>query len=120
LTTPPADQTSPSIPLTDELRAAYKDLYTKYESAIESTTDVAILEALNASRLDVDDVLTKDTMYRLHANTELFAVLLKQINDTNEGLSTLKGQIAAVASHIALAGDIIAAINKVLSIVPGV
>ena len=110
---------APTIPLTDEIRAAYEDLNTKIESAIEATADAAILAALNASQQDVDDILTKDTQYRLHANTALFAALLAQINQTNDGLKTLQGQIAATASHIAAAGAVIGAIGKVLTLVPG-
>lgn len=113
---PPA---APAIPLTDEIRTAYEDLYAKIEAAIEGTADVELLRALNTSQQDVDDILTKDTEYRLHANTALFAALLKQINQTNDGLKTLKDQIGATASHIALAGDVIAAIGKVLPLVAG-
>ena len=82
--------------------------------------DAAILAALNASQQDVDDILTKDTQYRLHANTAQFAALLKQINQTNENLKTLQDQIAAVASHVAAAGAVIGAIGKVLTLVPGI
>ena len=100
---PPA---APTIPLTDETRAAYEDLNTKIEDAIEATADAAIL--------------TKDTQYRLHTNTTQFAALLKQINQTNDGLKTLQDQIAAIASHIAAAGAVIGAIGKVLTLVPGI
>ena len=116
-TIPPA---APTIPLTDETRAAYEDLNTKIEAMIEATADAAILAALNASQQDVDDILTKDTQYRLHANTAQFAALLKQINQTNENLKTLQDQIAAVASHVAAAGAVIGAIGKVLTLVPGI
>lgn len=116
-TIPPA---APTIPLTDETRAAYEDLNTKIEALIEATADAAILAALNASQQDVDDILTKDTQYRLHANTAQFAALLKQINQTNENLKTLQDQIAAVASHVAAAGAVIGAIGKVLTLVPGI
>ncbi|QNI30519.1 hypothetical protein H7849_15355 [Alloacidobacterium dinghuense] len=110
----------PTIPLTPEARAAYQDLYDKYETAIENTTDPGILQALNDSQSSVDNILTKDSMYRLHANTALFEALLSQINDTNNDLKKLKNEIAAIASHIATAGEILAAINKVLTLVPGV
>ena len=121
MSTPPQGNlpTAPTIPLPDAVRAAYQDLYAKLETAIENTTDPAALEALNAAQLNVDNTLTKDNMYRLQANTELFQALLQQINDTNSGLKTLQEQIAAIASHFATAADIIAAINKVLTLVPG-
>jgi hypothetical protein len=121
LSTPPPGNipASPTIPLPDAVRAAYQDLYAKLETAIENTTDVAALEALNTAQLNVDNTLTKDNMYRIEANTELFQALLQQINDTNSGLKTLQDQITSIASHFATAADIIAAINKVLTLFPG-
>jgi hypothetical protein len=112
--------TAPVIPLTADVRAAYQDLYNKIQAAIDSTMDQATLDALNAWQPEVDDVLTKDDMYKLNANTAIFTALQKQINYTNAGLKTLQGQIAAIASHFALAGDVISAIDKVLTLVPGV
>lgn len=119
MTTPANPPTQPTIPLTTELRAAYQDLYDKYETAIENTTDPVVLQALNDSQTSVDSILTKDAMYRLHANTALFEALLSQINTTNDDLRKLETQIAAVASHIATAGEILTAINKVLTLIPG-
>jgi septal ring factor EnvC (AmiA/AmiB activator) len=113
---PPA---APTIPLTDETKAAYQELYTKLEAAIVATADDDVLRGLNASQQAVDDTLTQDTAYRLHADTAQFAALLKQINSTNDGLKTLKDQIAALATHLAQGAAVIAAINKVLTLIPG-
>jgi hypothetical protein len=110
---------SPTIPLTPELRAAYEDLNNKYETAIQSTIDPGVLEALNDSQLNVGNILTKDTMYRLHANTALYDALLTQIDSTNDDLQKLKDQIDAISSGISTFGDIVAAITKVLALVPG-
>jgi hypothetical protein len=119
LTTPPATPASPpSIPLAPAVLAAYRNLYNKYEDAIENATDPNLLAALNASQAQVDDILTKDAMYRLHADTALFQALLEQINGTNADLAKLKAQIAAIASGISTAGEIIGAINNVLSLFP--
>jgi hypothetical protein len=109
---------SPAIPLAPELRAAYQDLYNKYEAAIENTTDVGAGEALTASQLNVEDILTKDDLYRLEANTALYQVLLTQINATNLDLKALKTQILAISSGISTFADILAAIDKVLIMVP--
>jgi hypothetical protein len=108
-----------TLPLTDDLRAAYKALYDQYESLIEATTDPGLLGVLDSSQTDVDNILTKDSMYRLHANTALYQALMQQIKSTNNDLAALKKQIQTVASHVAEAGDAIAAITKVLSLVSG-
>jgi len=118
LTTPtPLPIAPPTIPLTPELRAAYQDLYNQYETAIESTTDGGALAALNASQTDVDNILTKDAMYRLNANTALYDALLQQIDSTNDGLKALQAQIEAISSGVSTFGGIVSAINKVLTLV---
>lgn len=109
-----------ALPLSTELRSAYKDLYDAIEAAIETTRDTAVLEALNARQADVDNVLTKDDMYRLHQNTELFLALRQQIDDTNQGLEELKEQISSIAAGFSEAGQVLAAINKVLRLIPGI
>lgn len=119
MTTPSATPPKPpTIPFTPAVHAAYQDLYNKYETAIENTTDPGVLAALNASQAQVDDILTKDAMYKLHADTALFQAILDQISSTNADLVKLKAQIAAIASDISNAAAIIGAINKVLSLVP--
>jgi len=112
----PAD---PFIPLAADVRAAYQNLYNKIQAGIDSTMDLATIEALNPWRDEVDQVLTKDDEYKLSADTAIFAALQKQIQYTNQGLSKLRAQVSAIASHFALAGDIIGAIDAVLSLVEG-
>jgi hypothetical protein len=121
VTTPPVGNlpASPSIPLTPEVRAAYQDLYNKIQAELDSTMDAAAIEALNAWQPEVDQVLRKDELYTLAKDTTAFDALRKQINYTNQGLETLRNQISSIASHFAMAGDIIAAIDKVLTLVPG-
>ena len=111
---------NPSIPLTPEARTAYEDLYKKIQKGIDSTMDLAVIQPLNMWWKEVDQVLTEDDLYKKTKDTEVFDRLQKQINHTNEGLATLKDQISAIASHFALAGEIMAAIEKVLTIIPGV
>ena len=108
-----------TIPLSTEVRKAYQDLYDSIEAAIEGTKGTALLEALNVMQAEVDNVLTKDDMYRLHANTELFNALLQQINDTNQALEVLQNQISSIAAGFNQAGQVLAAITKVLTLVPG-
>jgi molybdopterin converting factor small subunit len=110
---------NPTIPLTPEVRAAYQDLYNKMQAELDGTMDGAVIEALNAWQPQVDQILRKDDEYRLSADTNIFEALQKQISDTNKGLKTLRDQISSIASHFAMAGDIIAAINKVFTLIPG-
>jgi len=108
----------PTIPLTSEVRDAYQNLFDRMQEAIERTTNVALLEALNTWQGEVDDVLTKDNMYRIKASSALFDALLEQINETNAGLEKLKKQIESIATGFQIAGQVLAAVNKVLSLVP--
>jgi hypothetical protein len=109
----------PPIPLSPELRADYQNVYDKIQAGIDSTMDEATIEALNTWLPEVDQVLTKDDEYKLSADTAVFEALKTQINYTNQGLKTLRDQISAIASDFAMAGDVIAAIDKVLAFVPG-
>lgn len=111
--------TDPTIPLSPEVRAAYQDLYNKIQAAIDSTMDATAVETLNPQLAEVDQVLTKDDEYRLSQDTAVFAALKTQINSTNQGLKTLRAQIASTASHFETAGAIIGAIDKVLTLIPG-
>ena len=111
--------TGVSIPLSPEIRAAYQDLYNKIQAEIDNTMDAAVVEALNPQLYEVDRVLTQDDEYKLTQNTAIFAALKKQINSTNQGLKTLRDQIVSIASHFATAGAILGAIDKVLTLVPG-
>ena len=111
---------NPAIPLSPDARAAYQDLYNKMQTAIDSTMDLATLQALNAWQPKVEQMLTEDDNYKLNADTAVFDSLQKQINYVNQGLKTLREQISSIASHIAVAGEVITAINKVLTLVPGV
>lgn len=107
-----------TIPLSPEVRTAYQQLYDKIQAAIESTMDAAALEALNPWQNMIDQVLTQDDEYRLSQDTNIFAALQKQIQCVNDGLTELRGQISSIASHFATAGDVIAAIDKILSLFP--
>ena len=65
----------------------------------------------------MEQVLTEDRLYTITQDTNIFASLQKQIKTVNDGIAQLRSQIAAIASHFAMAGEIIAAINKILSLV---
>jgi hypothetical protein len=117
--TPAVPPSAPAIPLIPQVRAAYLDLYNKFETAIENTRDPGVHAALLASQSNVDDVLTKDDLYKIEANTSLYSALLDQINGTNSDLDALQGQILAISSGVSTFGDILAAISKVLTLVPG-
>jgi hypothetical protein len=121
MATPPVDNlpANPTIPLSPEAKAAYQALEETIQAGIDSTMDVAAIQALNAWWAEVDQVLTKDGEYKLSADTAIFEALRKQIDYTNQGLKSLRDQISSIASDFAMAGDVIAAIDKVLSLFPG-
>jgi septal ring factor EnvC (AmiA/AmiB activator) len=105
-----------TIPLTPTAKAAYQDLYNKIQAAIDSTMDLATVQALNQTWPQIDQVLDENDEYAMTQDTNIFASLQKQIKTANDGIAQLRAQIAAIASHFAMAGEIIAAIDKVLSV----
>lgn len=110
---------SPTIPLSDDVRAAYSDLYDKLEAEYQSNPDATAREAIEPAKENVSNVLTKDDMCKFSQDTALFKALLGQINDTNSSLKTLQSQIAATASHFQTAASILGAVSKVLTLLPG-
>ncbi len=114
-----AMQTGSDLPLSSSVRGAYQSLYDTLESALDNTMDAAVVEAINPSLAMVDQVLKKDDICRLARNTVNLTALKQQISDTNKGLKTLRDQVSAIAEHIEIAGDILAGIDKVLTMVPG-
>lgn len=107
---------TPAIPLTPELRAAYQELYDKIQNAVDSTMDLATVEALNTWQPQLDRILTLDQEFQLNQDTQIFGSLQQQINEVNEGLMTLRAQVSSIASHFEMAGDIIAAIDRIVGL----
>ena len=106
---------SPAIPLPDDLRAAYENLYSLLEAQYQATADATVLEAIGPARDNVSNILTKDDEYKLSQDTAIFAALQAQIASANQGLSTLQTQIQSTASHFSMAGGILSAITKVFT-----
>jgi hypothetical protein len=115
----PPEQDSPQIPLSPSVKAAYVALNAKIEEAIESSPPLDVLVSLNAAQTEVDEVLSEDTEAELKADTALFNDLKSRIDAVSTRLKDLKVQLAGIASDISVAGDVIEAIDKVLSLLPG-
>ena len=115
-TAPPA--ALPTIPLTTDIRAAYENLSAKYQAAFDANPDYAFRVEVRDWKTDVDNVLEKDAMYRLNANTALLEAILTQIKTTNTDLVKIKAEISAIAGDFALVGDVLVYINKVLNLLP--
>ena len=112
--TPPV---SPSFPLADDVRAAYQALYESLESEYRANPDATAREAIVPAKDNVENLLTKDNMLKFDDDTALFGAILQQFKDANDGLKTLQEQIGATASHFSTAGSILAAIDKVFSLI---
>jgi len=108
---------TPSIPLTADQRTAYEALYEKLETAIQNTTDVDLLKSLNPTKDSIGDLISADDQYLIQQDTAQFKALLTAINTTNDGLKDLKKKIAGVATKISIFGDVLAAVNKILTLV---
>ena len=111
---------NPEIPLKPEVRQAYEDLYSQYESAIENTTDTTLLEKLNASQLAVAAVINADNEAIRDGNTNTFNQVLTNIGIANKGLADLKAQIESVAKDVGMYAGIVSGITAVLGMVPGI
>jgi len=111
---------TPTLPLTPDARQAYKDLYAANETAIENTTDGALLQSLNDTQLAIGGVLSADNEYRLNQDTPQFNALLAQINTATTALKKLQTDIGGIASKVSVFGAVVSGIAKVLSFLPGI
>jgi hypothetical protein len=111
---------TPTIPLSPDVRAAYKALYDKNEAALEATNDFELTKALNASQLDIGNLLQADDEYRIQADDAQFQAVLTQLTATNTGLKALQTKISGITGGIATIGAVAGAINNVLKLVPGI
>lgn len=116
----PTTPLPPTLPLSAEIRAAYEDLYAKNQAAIEGTIDVGVLAALNDSNDAIGSLLSADDAFHIHADSAAFQALLTQIGTTNAGLKVLQAKVDKVAGDIGKFSMVASAINKVLSMVPGI
>jgi hypothetical protein len=112
--------TIPTIPLSPDVRAAYKALYDKNEAALEEANDFELTTSLNASQLDIGNLLQADDVYRIQADDAQFQVVLTQLTETNKGLKALQTKISGIAGSISTIGAVAGAISKVLKMVPGI
>jgi hypothetical protein len=121
MSTPQANSlpTDIAIPLSPNMKAAYQNLYKTIQAAVDSTMDAAAVQALNPQLYEIDQVLTKNDEYTISSDTAIFQALKTQISSVNQGLTKLRGEIDSISSHFAMAGAVIAAIDKVLALVPG-
>ena len=111
---------NPEIPLKPDVLQAYKTLYAQYETAIENTTDTGLLEKLNASQLQVADVINANNQAILNQDTDTIEKVEAKIVIANKGIADLKAQIEKIAKDISIYGSILSGIDSVLCMLPGI
>jgi hypothetical protein len=90
---------------------ALRDLY--FEAPDDSSKTL-----ISQAQTAVGDILTQFDEQGLTSNTALFLQLAPKINATNASLKAIQDQIANITKDIGIAGTVIAAISKVLSMFP--
>ena len=106
------------VPLASNIREAYENLSTRYQAAFNANPDYGFRLEVRDWKTDVDNILEKDAIYRHDENTALLEAIQTEIEETNLDLVRIKAQIAAVAADFALVGDVLTAIDKVLTLLP--
>jgi hypothetical protein len=119
LSTPATPPGTPTLPLSPALRTAYEQLYDACETASEATADEDLLEGLNDAQLAIGGVLSADNEYRLSQDDAKFQALAGKIDEANDSLTELQGQIAGIAGKIAAIGSVASGIAKVIGLVGG-
>ena len=116
MSTPGNLPAAPTIPLSDDLRSAYQDLYSKLDTEYQNNIDGTAQATLQPARLNVRNVLTKDDECKFAQDTALFSALAAQISSTTDALKTLQAEMNATLSHFQTASAILGAVTKVLGL----
>jgi septal ring factor EnvC (AmiA/AmiB activator) len=119
-TTNPGGTGTPTFPLPPDVRTAYEDTYAKLQTAIENSADPVLLTLLNDSRMAIADVITADNQYRISQDDASFAALNKKFTAANDSLKTLQAQMEGIAKKVGAVASALAAVNKLVSLVPHV
>ena len=108
------DSPATGNPTEAQVYAAYQALLDTLNAEAEVCTDPEAVQILNDAAQAVSDVLTADNEVVLQASTAAFTSLTPQMKKTNDQLTKLKAQIAAIATRIADANKVLGAIGQVL------
>ena len=97
----------------------YQAAYDALGKAYWDASDINNKDLIHGAQQAIGDILTAIDEQQLAANTELFIQLKPKLKAINDALTQIQKQITNITKNIDTAATVISAINKVLSLWPG-
>jgi hypothetical protein len=98
--------------------AAYQEVYDALSDAYWDATDIDSKDRIHGSMEAIADIITAYDEQDLANNTAVFLQLKPKIQAVNQALQGIKDDITKITKNINTATTVVAAISKVLSVVP--
>lgn len=98
--------------------AAYQAAYDALGRAYWDASDIQSKDLIHGTQEAIGDILTAIDGQQLATNTALFIELTPKIKAINVALTQIQTEITKITKNINTAANVIAAINKVMSLFP--
>ena len=101
-----------------DLGDAYLDLYNLLKKMYWEASTVDTKDEVHGVMEEVGDILDQIDEQELGDNTEIFNALQPRISIANAALQKIQADVDKITRNISTAASVLAAISKVLSLVP--
>ncbi len=114
-----SSMTIPPVLQNPDLGDAYQDTFDALGRAYWDASDIASKDLVHGTQEAIGHIITAIDEHDLAHNTELFLELTPKIKAVNEALEEIKNCITKITKNIDTAADVISAVSKLLSLMPG-
>lgn len=115
-----SSMTIPPVLQNPDLGDAYQDTMDAIGRAYWDASDVASKDLIHGTQEAIGKIITAIDEDELAHNTTLFLKMKPKIIAVNAALEEIKDSIAKITKNIDTAEDVLVAINKLLSLMPGI
>lgn len=109
---------TPPIAQPADLADAYQHLYDQLGKAYWHATDIDSKDLIHGTQMAIGDLLTALDEDELAGNTAQFTALLPKVKAVNDALKRVQESINQITKDIDTASMVLAAVNKLLTLVP--
>jgi hypothetical protein len=109
---------TPPIAQPPDLAMAYEQLYDELGRAYWHATDIESKDLLHGTQAAIGDIITAMDEDELAENTAAFTAMLPKVKAVNDALKEIQDRITRITKDIDTASKVLAAVNKVLTMVP--
>lgn len=109
---------TPPIAQPADLAHAYQQLYDQLGTAYWHATDIDSKDLIHGTQTAIGDILTALDEDQLAGNSAQFTALLPKVKAVNDALKQIQESIKKITKDIDTASNVLAAVSKLLTLVP--